>query len=147
MQIDPRLKEISDCLYRLAIKAVIVNDRKILLVREQDDEWWSLPGGGIDHGEDIQQALARELLEELGVGQDAIRADYKVLFVTVGALVDGIPKANLFYRVEVPAADIKKTKHVTEYSWFTADELPDLDLSPSTGRIIKQLPEIINQQY
>ncbi len=45
-QFDPRLFEISDCLYRVAVKAIIIKDGKLLLVKEDDDEFWSLPGGG-----------------------------------------------------------------------------------------------------
>lgn len=66
MKINPRLTEIGDCLYRIAVKAIIVKDGKVLLVKEQDDEWWSFPGGGIDYGESTEHALGRELPEELG---------------------------------------------------------------------------------
>ena len=39
---------------------------RILLVRE-DNGVWELPGGGLEHGEDPRQALAREFLEETGM--------------------------------------------------------------------------------
>lgn len=51
--------------YRVSVKAVIRNTAgEVLLVREGNDGW-SLPGGGMDHGEDVQSALARELYEEV----------------------------------------------------------------------------------
>lgn len=56
----------QDYLFRVSVKALIVNDEgHVLLVREYDHDWWDLPGGGVDHGESIEQALSRELFEEV----------------------------------------------------------------------------------
>lgn len=54
-------------IYRVAAKALILNDEgKILVVKESQD-FWSLPGGGIEHGESAQECLKREIREELGI--------------------------------------------------------------------------------
>lgn len=53
--------------YRVSLKAVIRNERgEVLVNKEQDSTTWNLPGGGWDHGETEHDALARELLEEVG---------------------------------------------------------------------------------
>ena len=53
--------------YRVAVKALIKNDAgKILLVKEKSDKW-DLPGGGLDHGEEPEDGIKRELQEELGI--------------------------------------------------------------------------------
>jgi 8-oxo-dGTP diphosphatase len=55
------------CTYRISVKAVIKDtDGRILLLREKDGSW-ELPGGGLEHGEDPKQALAREIAEETGM--------------------------------------------------------------------------------
>ena len=52
--------------YRVSAKALIINqDGDVLLVKERHNDW-DLPGGGIDYGETPQQALERELHEEIG---------------------------------------------------------------------------------
>lgn len=52
--------------YRVSVKAVVRdNCGKVLLVKEHND-YRVLPGGGIDHGESVQEALQRELTEEVG---------------------------------------------------------------------------------
>lgn len=52
---------------RKAMRAVIFDDeKKIALMRVKSDNYYKLPGGGIDEGEDYQEALKRELLEETG---------------------------------------------------------------------------------
>lgn len=57
----------KDYLFRVALKAVILNEKnEILVVKESGRDWWDLPGGGLDHGESLKQGLARELFEEVG---------------------------------------------------------------------------------
>ncbi len=48
---------------------IIIEDDKILLIhRIRDDrEYWVLPGGSVEEGESVEQALIREMEEELGI--------------------------------------------------------------------------------
>lgn len=56
---------------RVAAYAVILRDGAILLSRlaptVTPDELWTLPGGGLDHGEDPRDAVVREIREETGL--------------------------------------------------------------------------------
>ena len=51
--------------YRVSVKAIIRNKKGEVLVVKEHGGPWSLPGGGIDHGETAEVALAREMYEEL----------------------------------------------------------------------------------
>ena len=56
---------------RLAAYAVILRGDRILLSRLAErvtkHELWTLPGGGVDHGEDPRAAVVREIYEETGL--------------------------------------------------------------------------------
>ncbi len=52
---------------KIRVRAVIRKKSKILLVQHIGHNTWCLPGGGVDDGEHIVDALKRELYEELGV--------------------------------------------------------------------------------
>jgi len=50
--------------YRVSLKAIIRNENGEVLVVKENGSQWSLPGGGMDHGESVHEALQRELYEE-----------------------------------------------------------------------------------
>ena len=54
---------------RISVKALIVEAGRILLPlhRDDDGEYFILPGGGQERGESLAEALVRECKEELGV--------------------------------------------------------------------------------
>jgi 8-oxo-dGTP diphosphatase len=53
---------------RVAAYAIIIDDEKILLTHwvSPFGNHWTLPGGGLEHGEDPYEAVVREVAEETG---------------------------------------------------------------------------------
>lgn len=58
--------------YRVAVKALVFDEDKRLLVCADDQGEWSMPGGGWDHGEDYEAGIIREVAEELGASVASI---------------------------------------------------------------------------
>lgn len=54
---------------RLSVRAVFYRQDHILLCKHQDDRgfWYITPGGGVEHGETLEDAFHRELMEEVGI--------------------------------------------------------------------------------
>ena len=51
-----------------AVSAIVPDgDGRILLIRRTDNNYWSIPGGGLEPGESVRQATMREVLEETGI--------------------------------------------------------------------------------
>jgi len=51
---------------------IIINDQGLILIARRKDEamlggLWEFPGGGVEHGESIEECIRRELKEELGI--------------------------------------------------------------------------------
>jgi mutator protein MutT len=63
----------------VGVGAVIVDDGKVVLIKRKYEPLagqWSLPGGGVELGETLEDSVAREMLEETG------------LVVEVGAVIE-----------------------------------------------------------
>jgi len=69
-----------DGYFRAGVGAYLMNDRgEVLIMRRVDvPDAWQMPQGGIQQGEDPEQALVREVLEETGLTKD----DFQILAST-----------------------------------------------------------------
>ncbi len=54
-------------IYRVVAKALISDETGKILVVKENQDFWSLPGGGVDHGESAQDCIKREIQEEIGL--------------------------------------------------------------------------------
>ena len=52
---------------RHACRGIVVKDSKVLLGYEENNNKYSIPGGGVENGETYEQCCERELLEETGM--------------------------------------------------------------------------------
>lgn len=114
-------------------RAVIVKDGKILLgKREKHDEFyglWCTFGGSLEAEEKPEQALARELLEELGI---EIKNPEPL---TVVETVDGDIHYFLVREWEGTVTNADASDEHSEVRWFSLDELRDLPMG-WIGRLV-----------
>ena len=125
---------------RNAVKAIIIQNNCILLIKHHKDEtYYTLPGGGQRHNEEIRVALKRECYEELGV--DIVIKD--IIFVTEymadkhnqSIQKKGFHQIDMFFECELigsvnidSATEIDKTQ--VGYDWISIDKLKNIVMYP-----------------
>ena len=124
---------------RLAAYGVIARDAHLLLTRIASGHpgagRWTLPGGGLDHGEDPRDGARREIHEETGLHAEVGRLlDVDALRLGPERTVSGddVHSVRLLFHAEVAADDPPRVVEVegstAEARWVPADDLAHLDL-------------------
>jgi len=124
------------CFYRVSVKALILKNRKVLLVKEADGRW-ELPGGGLEVGESFLSGITREIKEELGV--DIVKVSSQPQYVWT--LIDrDKPKLILSFTVEINSFNFKNdSKESVETGFFSKEEMLTMNLHQN----IKELPNLL----
>ncbi|WP_328944645.1 NUDIX hydrolase [Streptomyces sp. NBC_00250] len=120
---------------RVAAYAVCVRDGELLLARwvaSDGTKRWTLPGGGMDHGEEPVQAVVREVEEETGylteptvlLGIDSIRRSWLRRLAAPGDF-QGL---RIIYEAQVTGGELRnETGGSTDLAaWHPLDSVPDL---------------------
>jgi nucleoside triphosphatase len=105
---------------------------------------WGLPGGGVEAGERMQQALAREVREELGVSIEEARPLFFKDGVHEKTFPDGSKRSIymifLLFECRIPSsATISLNPEFCEHAWVEPDQLSSYDLNSATQETFKSL--------
>ncbi len=74
--------------YREAVRAVIMDNNKILLIYSEKNGDYKLPGGGVEEGETYEEALIREVEEEAGMRVSINKELFRVMEYDEGQFDD-----------------------------------------------------------
>lgn len=106
----------------VTIDAVIINDKKVLLIKrgkEPDKGLWGVPGGYVDWDETAEDTVKREVKEETNLDVN------KVTLIGVSSSPKRHPKQaiNIVYKVETEGQP-KHGDDAQDLKWFDLDSLP-----------------------
>lgn len=109
---------------------LVVQDGKVLLIRRGKEPYkdhWSLPGGGVERGERIRDAVRREVLEETGLEVEVgLVAGYReeILSRNEHYLV-------LAFHCTVTGGELCAGDDAAECAYFDANDLADVLTTPA----------------
>jgi len=124
---------------KTSVVACIIDDQeRVLLTRRCIEPFcgqWVMPGGKVDHGEALLQALHREVQEEVGITIhiEGLLDVYEHL--SVGDRNDHY--VILYYRAHPLSGELAPdSAEVAEASWVPAGRLKEYDMTPGTRHIL-----------
>lgn len=150
----------SELGYRPCVGIMLVNADGLAFVGKRIDnkegDWWQMPQGGVDPGEDLADAALRELKEETGIAShlvsiigrvdDPMRYDLPEELVAKlwGGQFRGQEQTWFLARFCGCEGDIDLNAHdpaeFCEYRWVAPDQLPDL-IVPFKKRVYRTVVE------
>ncbi len=115
--------------FEIIARAIIMKDNKILLCAAKGADYFFLPGGHIEFGEFSEEALRRELVEELGKEAKSV----EFIEVLENIFVQNEKKrheVNMIFKVEFEDYNLSSAEDHIEFSWHNISDILEVNLLP-----------------
>jgi 8-oxo-dGTP diphosphatase len=131
---------------RIRVSAILRWRGSMLLCRHEkgDRQYWLLPGGGVNSGESLVNALHRELAEELGIA-DEVPVEGPVAIVDSIAPVRSFAAKHVVHIIFAGDLSGRSLEAVTSedaavrgHRLFAPDDLDDVVLHPPIQRFLQR---------
>lgn len=119
------------------VAGLIIKDGKLLLVTGYNAEYYWTPGGKVDDNEDHEQALKREIREELGIEVNNLRYFTEMKYINPAT---NKPQTSYYYLVDMEG-ELKPAQEITGYRFCSAEELPKYTHFVNDDNLLSKLLE------
>ncbi len=130
----------------VGVGGVVVAENRVLLIRRGSpplEGEWSIPGGMLEIGESLREAVRRELEEETGLDvrvHDLIEAFDRVTLDAHGKCCYHF--VILDYLCELVSGEARAGSDVLDVAWALEEELDRFSLTPTATRVVKRAFEM-----
>jgi len=115
---------------KVDVRAAMIRDGKILLVKEANDGRWSLPGGWADVGDTPSEAIIREVREESGFDARVLRVVgvYDANRVPNEEMLPFYHAYKLLFLCEILGGEARPSHETPDVRFFAVNDLPPLSI-------------------
>jgi ADP-ribose pyrophosphatase YjhB (NUDIX family) len=126
-------------LFQVGVTAVIFDsEHRILLGKSTYQKFhpWGMPGGGLEYGENAEEAVVREVFEETSL---VVKLEKLLMIKTFAP-----DKFILYYLCAVESGIFQPSDEVAQAEYFSLEQLPDI--RPRDYDVLKQIFEMMDSQ-
>ena len=129
----------------LGANAIITCNGKLLLEKRRDSDTWGLVGGGVKSYETEQQAIAREVYEELGIRIPKERFRKLAVYGEPGRIATYCDGSVWRMVIVVFALELEKEPDIVisaesrAMRFFSKEELKDIEIAITHADIVEEL--------
>jgi ADP-ribose pyrophosphatase YjhB (NUDIX family) len=126
----------------LGVGGVIIHEGRVLIVRRASEPLkgeWSIPGGLVELGEKLAEAVQREVHEETGLLIEP--GEVLELFDSIWRDAEGRCQYHYVlvdYLCHVTGGELQAATDVSEVRWATETEIPSFNLRTATESVIRK---------
>jgi 8-oxo-dGTP pyrophosphatase MutT (NUDIX family) len=122
----------------LGVRAVVVDEqRRVFLIKHSYVGGWHLPGGGVEPGEAVLEALARELMEE---GNITLTGEPELCGLYYNSRVSGRDHVAVYVvRAFTQHAPPVPNREIVGHGFFAIDDMPGDTTAGTRARIAEAL--------
>lgn len=124
---------------RLGVGVVIVHDEKFVLIKrghEPAKGAWTLPGGLVELGEPLHEAVRREICEECGLHIDRLRLIDVVEFIEPADDAIRYHYVIVDYRAHYGGGVLQAADDADDARWFSIQDLEELSCSEKVREVV-----------
>ncbi|MGX7111469.1 NUDIX hydrolase [Gemella cuniculi] len=127
-------------------RAAIIKDNKILLVREQFDGKWSLPGGYQDVARSVKENVIKEASEEAGAVVNPVKIIAVQDYNRHHSVDFPFGMVKIFVLCEYISHSFKENTETLDAKFFSLDSLPELSTARNTYEQLKMCFDCYNSK-
>ena len=130
----------EDGRFNLRVCGIIINNGKLLAMRDENSPYYYLPGGRINLHERAEDAIIRELKEELDISAEIIRPLWvNQAFFIEEVLHEKFHEICLYFLIDISKTNLlergekfvrEEGKHTLTFEWLDFNELSNKYLYP-----------------
>lgn len=138
------MNEVPECFYRVSIKALVLNDtRDKFLICKKENDWWDLPGGGLDWGARPQEDLPREISEEMSILVTNV-AENPSYFLSYQKM-NGLWTVNILFETTLENLDFTPSDECIDIKFVNKDVLGALQVLPGITQLVDMFNPLDHQ--
>lgn len=131
------MENAENLFFQVSVKGLFFDEQGRLMMIQEKDGVWELPGGRVQKEENLLECLKRECVEETGLECEILDPRPSIAYSAVDR--KGLPRLMLCYKVKFDSLDFKPSDECVDIKFFSKGEIRNLKKLPQ----LEKLPDFL----